>query len=337
MSLATALMEGTSLLGMSNADMARYNCDDGHRAIYAETAYELADVFESTWYASEQVEFQAMYEGTTVAESWEYTELMENIITNGFERIAAALKALWNKIKAFFANIKSHFVTITRDNATFVEKFNNQIAGEKLNLAGFTYNMYNYTALEDFQSLMDTSKSKAFDACENEVHAKIASTDLSIEDQNSLKDSLERIKLKFLKDVTGTDDETECNDKLWSSFRGGARPGDKKPGISISSLDTYLAVLKSARTVKEMDEFAKNVDKDFKKKIGEVKAKEKEAKKNGNSQSAITTLKNESQMINKICGKANQFISIWRNACIQRNSDYRNLCHAAYAYSRGRK
>ena len=61
MSLSRVLFEGASVLGMSDEDMARYNYADGHREIYTETAMDLRDIFEDTYYAAEQVQQAESY------------------------------------------------------------------------------------------------------------------------------------------------------------------------------------------------------------------------------------------------------------------------------------
>lgn len=339
MSLANVLLESASpaSLGMTSEDIGRYNYADGHRAIYAETAMELRDVFESTFYVSNQVEFQAIYEGTSVDESYEYQQIMEGIFTSGFQKLAEVVKRLWAKIVAFFAQIKSKFLTMTRDNEKFVEKFNRMIKGKSLNLAGFRYNVYTYTNIDDFESLLRNSKLTAVTKISNEVVAKSAQPEISTQELDTLGESFETAINNFYKQVTGTEDEHDINDALWSHFRGGAKLGDDKPSVGISSLDEYLKTIKSSKSLKDMDTFKKDVDKEFSDLIKTIKDDEKKAKGDGTTGDLINIYRKEIKTINKLHSKANTFISIWRTASMERVSAYRNICHAAVAYGTRRK
>lgn len=336
MSLASVLFE-SAYPSMTSEDIGRYNYADGHRAIYAETAMELRDVFEATFYASNQVELQAIHEGTSVDESYEYQEVMENIITNGFQRLTEVAKRLWGKIVEFFIQIKNKLLTMTRDNEKFVEKFNDLLKGKTLNLAGFKYMTYVYTNLDDFESLLTSSRISVVNDINKEVNAKCKSDSLTPDEQNDLGNALDRAYKKFLKDMTGTDDESDVHDAMYAHFRSGARPGDDKTQVAVTSLDPYLNAIKSSKSVKAMDAFKKSVDTEFTNLVKAIKTQEKDCKQNGSSTSVLDVLRKQVKQINKIHSKANSFISIWRQATQERVGTYRNLCHAAVAYSGRRK
>ena len=336
MSLSRVLFEGASVLGMSDEDMARYNYADGHREIYTETAMDLRDIFEDTYYAAEQVELAAIHDGTTVEESYEYQEIMEGLISDGFEKISDALKKLWQKILAFFSNIQAKLLSHVKDNEKFVDKFTKMSNG-KLNLAGFKYKTWTFTNIDDFESLMDGARVKAINNVDKEVNAKLGVESPSLDDQRDLTDALARITATFIKDITGTDNEEDAGDAMWSHFHNGAKRSDNKEEVAISSLDSYLSTLKSSKSVKDVDAFKKATDKAFKSAKATIKEQQVAAKNSTDNSARLSILRSELNSINTISMKANSFISIWRRAVEERASSYRSMCAAAFVYSNRRK
>lgn len=331
MSLASVLLEGAPIMGMmSNDEMSKYNYDDGYITIYHESTFELVDVFRSCFYEPEQVALMAAHEGTSVQESYEYREIMENVITDAFDRLKAWLKSLWTKVKAFIANIVSKFNIMHKDDAKFVQDFNDKLNG-KLNLSGFKYNMYTYTNIDEFENHLQSNVDKTMDTFDSLTDSKLKSGESSIEAQNDLGNMLTKAKETFIKNVTGASDVNDASDALYAYFRSGARPGSNKPEISVSSLDNYLSVLKSAKNAKDMDKYAKDIDNKFNNAMNAIKKAQKD---NKSDNTIVVLLKKHCSAINELMLKTNSFITTWRTVTSERSSAYRSLCNAALAYSK---
>lgn len=334
MSLASVLLEGAPIMGMmSNDEMSKYNYDDGYITIYHESTFDLVDVFKSCFYEPEQVSLMAAHEGTSVQESYEYREIMENVITDAFERIKVWLKSLWAKVKAFIANIISKLNVFHKDNADFVEAFNKKSTGN-LNLSGFKYSMFTYTNIDEFEDHLQNNIDKTMDSYDSLVDGKLKAGDSSTEAQNDLANMLDKAKETFIKNVTGASDVNDASDALYSYFRSGARPGDKKPEISVSSLDTYLSVLKSAKNAKDMAKYAKTIDNKFNNVMNGIKKAQKDHK---DDNVTVLLLKKHCSAINELMYKTNSFITTWRTAATERSSAYRSLCNAALSYSKRKR
>ena len=155
--LASMLME--SALGfisdVSPEYMAKYNHEDAPMLIAIESAEDVNEIFNEGFYAMEALEFskaKATMEGAS-------DEVLEGIVGNlktkagnAIKTIKEKLKALWEKVKAFFANTKKLLTAIFGNAAKFAKAHEKELKALKLN--GFKAEAFKYT----FDKGFDKSK-----------------------------------------------------------------------------------------------------------------------------------------------------------------------------------
>ncbi len=183
MSLARTLMNGGFIGSLEcNINPARYGHAQGATVIAMESVEELHEIFLES-YNYEQAELAAATEGVAL-EGSQY-EAVAEAATNGiFAKVKEFFVKLWNKVKAFFREVRKYLDAIFMSGKDFVIKYKKEI-NRLDNLKDFKYKMYNYD-----DAAIDTSITKFNpDTTSGEIIKGIDNLNTLIEKANNVKEN----------------------------------------------------------------------------------------------------------------------------------------------------
>lgn len=244
MSLARTLMNG-GFIGSLNCDInpARYGHAQGATVIAMESVEELHEIFLES-YNYEQAELAAATEGVAL-EGSQYEAVAEAAIGDMFKKIKDFFVKLWNKVKAFFHEVRKYIDSIFMSGKEFAKKYQKEIA--KLdNLKDFSFKMFKYN--NNFIDIMDSK----YIVEPDELMQKMMGSDI-----NSLLDKAANISAD-----AKYDDEYEANRVkngqavngkagVWTTDGKGVKTqkwlGDPKAEQVISGMDETISFLRSDR------------------------------------------------------------------------------------------
>lgn len=268
------------------------------------------------------------------------------------ERIKAALKKLWGKIKAFFESIIRFFDSLTKSAADFAKKYADKL--RKIDLSGFKYKMYNYTIPED----PATIAVKASDAGVGPVADKLNSFtghDLeagkaAIEAIKEGKEDLQgKIRGLYARQSGGLD-EGEFRTALFAYFRDGAESESDKDEVSVDIFAIMDTVKGSAKLKTAITKARDAEDKLFANYLRDLDNAQKKMKfdKGGDTGSNAPATGSEGSTGNAavfagLCKLYNDqvqfakstsiaFYNAWINAVKERDRTYKSVMAAAFRH-----
>jgi hypothetical protein len=229
---------------------------------FAEDMYKI----NSGMYISDIMMEEAALEGQDL------TGVVENFITDLFDKVVDGLKKIWAKIKSWFASVKKWFQRIWLKGEEFIKKFKNEILEKRA--TGFEYEGYEYNFGNGNKIIADV-RTKA-----EEVATKVATnlkhtweehkaTLTARAGGDSAVDMKKRTDEKFetdkdwdtaVKTITGTyGTETKMHEAATKAYRGGS--DDKKTiknwsGTSASAMCEFILKLKEETRSFDEDEKA---------------------------------------------------------------------------------
>ena len=356
MSLTQTLMNG-GMVGCS-INPARYNHDNGALRIATESVEELHDIFMTTFYATEQAELGAVHEGVALEES-SYAAVYEGAVRDAFTKVKEFFKKLWDKVKAWFHNVKRFFDSLIMSGKDFVKKYKNDI-NKAHNIKDFEFKMF------DYNDALINSADKNVDidgvstAMFNDLMSCVKSGDVYAKYDDVKKEFEHDAVVKsygtgfFHKNVN---DLEEFNDLCYSVFR--SKKGvtgitkDDKEDVDITDISTYASILENAGNIKSVvDSMAKKTDKTYTNAIKQVENLEKEerskkydgpdAGKNGQAEQDFNANKsNISKVLNGVSSAlstmqsmTNTYMNEWKVVVKERDSVYKQLIIAGLANHR---
>lgn len=169
--LSSILLESAGL-GHLNCDaspemIAKYGYDSEHR-IAMESTLELNDIFYESFYKMEELDFQYSYatmEGVSDAVLEGIGSSIKERARNAFNKIKKFLKDLWEKVKAFFHNVRRFLDGVFMNAQDFVKKYEKELNKLTFSDKDYEVEMYNYT-FDDGKLGLDVA-AKVSEACSN--------------------------------------------------------------------------------------------------------------------------------------------------------------------------
>ena len=328
--LASMLME--SALGLipdvSPEYMAKYNHEDAPMLIAIESAEDINEIFNEGFYAMEALEFskaKATMEGAS-------DEVLEGIVGNlktkagnAIKTIKEKLKALWEKVKAFFANTKKLLTAIFGNAAKFAKAHEKELKALKLN--GFKAEAFKYTFDKGFD------KSKVIESAAERIGSL---ADKATKDTTALGNKTESGVREEYSDLIkasfgGSEDESSISDFIWGSFRNGAKSTADKITVQGGDFSGIVdALIGSPKLMNDFESNWKAMDKIFKNAITKCQAAEKlDAEKYPNMVKAFSEYHS---MITKLNNLNNKIVSYGKGAVKEMVSSYRGIMVKAMRY-----
>ena len=310
-----------TLGGHYNAIMESY--DDDLAVIEAMHAFDMA-------------EMEAMKESGSEIVS---TPLMEASAKEIWDKIKKFFKNLWSKIVAFFQSAIDYVSSLVMSGTAFAKKYEERLS--KLNLNGFTYEMYEY----NFESIYakDISELSKYQEEVTKSIAKVSEIDISKDNFNELvsrySDGIESIRNKIphdiVKKLTGETNPEKFNEALANKFRSGG----KKKSLKITDLSKYIKFLKSSNgLIQHIKNTKDGVNKVFKEIDQAINKAANEAAKAGEGATTQRSAKKAS-LIRSLSGSCSivqtyttRYINAWSSVVKEATSTYKNLCFKALSY-----
>ena len=325
---------------------SRYGHDTGMVLIAMESAEELYEIFCEGTLAAEEAELDAVSEGY-VLEGSQFEIVQENAIKTGIAKIKEFFNKLWAKLKAFFKQVRRYLDGIFMSGKDFVTKYEKELKAAAQNAKDFEYSMYKYDNAkidEEFDpSLMD----QLVDVVDKEVSSLLkviggAQFDITDKQQevpampkdkfDKLKKTLESMVDDARKDMcNGATEDEEISKALFKYFRNGAEDETDKEDAPWS--DEYITILKSARSVAKIDNYASKVDAAIRKAIRLIDKTETEVGKIKSSNTEgvrqlTEILRVLSSSYSKVQSFANSNITALKQAVKDRDKDYKGCALA---------
>lgn len=349
MSLARTLMNGGSF--GTSIDPSKYTHDMGATRIAMESVEELHEIFIESFYNVEQAELAAATEGVELIGS-EYEVVAEGAIKDAFTKVKEFLQKLWDKVKAWFHQVRRFFDSLIMSGREFAKKYKKDIATADKTLKDFTYKMYEYDddALDSIEKDLDVegSAERLFNAF-NSATSNFSEEEIkkSIDEDNLAKVFGNRvIKGTKAPAITGRDDFDEA---IFASFRNGATGPEDKEEIDITDLGQYAKILESSKPVSSLDTMAKKIDKMYQKAIKKANDLEKDNKEYRKSLNDDKTAGDDDKKIAdnevkiaqhiataiaRLQSLDNTIMNIWKTAFKERDTVYKQLIVAGLSNAR---
>lgn len=349
MSLARTLMNGGSF--GTSIDPSKYTHDMGATRIAMESVEELHEIFIESFYNVEQAELAAATEGVELIGS-EYEVVAEGAIKDAFAKVKEFLKKLWDKVKAWFHQVKRFFDSIFMSGKEFVKKYQKDIQTADKTLKDFSYTMYDY----DDERIDAIDKDLDTDTFADQMVNQLKSTTTvdKLEDLKKWADE-DNVAKEFgnatiqgtkAPKITGNDDFDEA---IFASFRKGATGPEDKEEIDVSDLGHYASILTQAKSLSALDSMSNKIDKMYKKalkgidefekekkaekkEIDDNKASTEDAKKD--AADAVKKAQTLSTGLSRLQGYSNRVMNIWKTAYKERDTVYKQLIVAGLSNAR---
>lgn len=350
MSLARTLMNGGSF--GTSIDPSKYTHDMGATRIAMESVEELHEIFIESFYNVEQAELAAATEGVELIGS-EYEVVAEGAIKDAFTKIKEFLKKLWDKVKAWFHQVKRFFDSLLLNGKEFVKRYKKDIETADKTLKDFSYTMYDYNdaAIDDIDKDIDVDAGGvAIFAAMGDAVNKAGDLEAFKKyiDEDNLAKELAKDSLKGSKGpkVTGSDDFDEA---FFAFYRNGATSKEDKEEIDISDLGHYASILTNAKSLSALDSMSTKIDKTYKRALKLADELEKEMKdlkklidddKNSDDQTkkdasdAVKIAQTMSTGISRQQSLTNRVMNIWKTAYKERDTVYKQLIVAGLSNAR---
>lgn len=343
MSLARTLMNGGSF--GTSIDPSKYTHDMGATRIAMESVEELHEIFIESFYNVEQAELAAATEGVDLVGS-DYEVVAEGAIGNAFTKIKDFLKKLWDKVKAWFHQVKRFLDSLFMSGKDFVKKYKKDIEIANRTLKDFSFTMYEY---ED-DKIDKVSKDVDIDAMSTEIYNKslTLSINKSVEDMKKAVDE-DQLAKDFADEVLNgskvkVNGKEDLGDAFFAFFRNGATSKEDKEDIDITDLGHYADILEKSTASKEIDSMSTKTDKAYKtaiKRVDELEkfrkdrledskeADDKDTKAGkariSSDQRDIKLAQEMSTGLSRLQSIHNQFMGVWKSVIKERDTVYKQL------------
>lgn len=322
--LSSILFESATLVGapkVSEEMLAKYGYNSEHR-IAMESAVELNDIFYESFYKMEELDFQRAYATMEGADESVLEGIMSSVserAKGAIEKIKTFLKELWDKVKAFFHNVKRFLDGIFMNAQDFVKKYESELLKLTFKDKPYTVDMYTYTigdckemattvnkycaamtgesakAMNSTFNLAVSFTVKTLDAIGSNEVPKDDATDKSKEGaRKKVDDMCEKMTKatlgaiheeygKYLKTAKGEVPTTaELAEAVWRSVRNGASGDSDKKSVTVTSLSDYVKYLKTSKAaLSNFDKTAKSIDDMFKGVLAKISDAEKKINDDG--------------------------------------------------------
>ena len=357
MSLASTMLNGGSIYGGVSVNVSRYGHDTGAMLIATESVEELHDIFLEGFYVTEDAEVQAAMEGVDF-ESSEYGAVAESASKSVIQRIKEFFKKLWEKIKAFFHNIRKYFDSLFMNAKDFAKKYEKEIKEANKYIKDFTFKMFEYnnqaidnviekvsdvsteagkhtTNVKDLMELLekDSNDNHTETGEKPEITAKLDAL------KQDAEDAEDKALEKICASLTGgfkAKTYDELDEELFSYFRGGATDADDKTEVDVNDLTIYMKILLNDKASKSASTAESNLKKVMDKANKTINDAEKTVNKvSGKGASNIAeALRYLSTIVAAHNTVVSKMITIWKQVISERQSTYKSLLMAGMTNAR---
>ena len=356
MSLANTLLNG-GMVGSISVDASKYSHSTGASRIAMESVAELHDIFMESFYNPEQAELAAATEGVAL-EGSQYEAVAEAAVSNAFAKIKEFVKKLWEKVKAFFHNVKRYMDAIFMSGADFVKKYAQDIRNVGP-LKDFEFKMFKYDdtkidstgSIPEAEEMMNTLIGDAEGGIKNLIDAADLEEKDAAKANAEIADTMEEIRKNLdsdnvrktvVKEMSGgkCTDPDNFDEYLFGIFRNGATDTEDKAEIEIKSIAPYADILKeTGKLAANLDKGAKRVDAGYAKAIkmidsAENKLARKSTKVSGN---LAEVLRMYSSALSIEQNYANKLLNAWKTVVKERDTAYKAVIMAAFAHAKKQK
>lgn len=352
MSLASTMLNGGSIYGGVSVNVSRYGHDTGAMLIATESVEELHDIFLEGFYVTEDAEVQAAMEGVDF-ESSEYGAVAESASKSVIQRIKEFFKKLWEKIKAFFHNIRKYFDSLFMNAKDFAKKYENEIKEANKHIKDFKFKMFEYdnstidevyeksTLVQAEAGGFKDGVDKVLGMLEKDANGNYAETGerpeitkLLEQLKKSSEDYEDKLAIAMTDGAVKTYDDLQ--EQLFSDFRGGATDANDKTEVDVRDLTVYMKILindKASKSASLMESDLKKVIDGANKSI--TKAEKEVSKVSGKGATAIAeALRYQSTIVAAANTVMSKVITIWKQVISERQSTYKSLLMAGMTNAR---
>ena len=294
----------------------------GDAAAHQEFVQDMVAIYESM-HAADMAEIELRRNNDGVAlESCtvgleEYQVVQESAVNSVYEKIKAALKKLWAKIKGFFKSVRKYFDYLFMDGKDFAKKYQTEIVKAVARAdESFEFKMYDF----------DDNKIDKVDAGLYEKALKAVTANASgIADKDTQaidKDILTPYRKSI---VGGSGDKGDFAKAAFAFFRNGAESESDKKAIRVGDISGFINTLTTSQTKSALDKMEKAMDDSFRKMIKSFEDMETRALKDEDK--AIIKYAPKMATAYESCQSiATSFIRIWHQAVKDRASAYKQAC-----------
>ena len=293
----------------------------GDAAAHQEFVQEMVSVYEAM-HAADMAEIELRRNNNGVAlESCtegldEFEAVQESAVSGVYEKIKAALRKLWAKIKGFFKSVRKYFDYLFMDGKDFAKKYQTEIirAAAKADDT-FEFKMYKFD-----DSKIDDVNAGIYDKALKAVSANL---DIANKDNEAIeKDILKPFRKSI---VGGSGDKEDFSTDAFAFFRSGGESDADKVEVKAADISTFVKVLTTSKTKSALDKMEREMDKSFRNIIKKYDDMEREAAKNDKTDSVKFASKTASAF--ESCQSiATTFVRIWHQAVKDRASAYKQAC-----------
>ena len=272
MSLARTLMGGVTESAIDTSEYVFENVSDD--SMWVDSACEslVADIYniDKAYHIAD-----IMGEVKVLKEGADGAVILEGMIKNAVEKIQAALRKFWAKLKAWFEQVKKFFKSFLLTGKKFVAEFGAEL--KEKDVKGFTYNGYRYNlkAGDDAMLTAFTRVMDEVDKCAGGIKANGNGThDYGAIDANQVKnnDSIEDTddwseKLIGELGVKNAKTTSELSEELAKIYRGGEDAPEDIEDFSAASVSEMLDCIggKMSQTVSTIEKLEKEFEADVNK------------------------------------------------------------------------
>ena len=304
MSLARTLLNGSNeeLISLESVDytFGKATLDTGFLDTAMESLFE--DIFkvDQAYHVADIIgEVKVLQEGA------DPQVLLEGIIKDGIDKIVAAFKKFWAKLKDWFAQVKKFFKSFFLTGKKFVKEFEKEI--QEKEAKGFKYRAFKYdfakgdSAFDKIRNIVDKEVQANINACAsgNKLAAAYAKNDNQGYDTEKIKGDVKAAKgelygkmadelgstadyeEKIIKSLgLNADNTSELKEKLGELYRGGETEKSEFENFESNSKKEMLNVVGNEKFVSDVEKDEKKYEKglnDVIKALESIKSKENEA------------------------------------------------------------
>lgn len=340
--LASILLETSMGGGTPNVSpemLSKYTYDDGAALIAMESAADLHEIFCEGFYDMEELEIRqhiSVQEGASEEVLEGIGSTIKDKAKSAFAKIKEILKKLWEKMKAFYYNIKRYLSSIFSNTTDFLKKYESDLRNLKMN--DFTYPVYNYT-FEKIQKRSNDDSIKTMDSMVKEADTYVKEFtgksdsldkretyggDIKAGARNTATAAYEKKVKDFLKDVYGIDDEAKVSEAFWSACRNGAKYGDKPDKRRINIKEVIKGLKDAPNHLKIYTELSNKLDKVYSEAIKKIEQAERAADEKSYA-NAVTVYKTLTTSLNKMQNIQNASINAQTAAISEMVKTYRKV------------
>ena len=339
--LASMLMESAfGAPDVSPEVLSRYNHEDGAALIAMESAADLHDIFVEGFIGMEELEFQqyrANMEGASEDVMEGIGDKIASSAKNAIMKIKELIKKLWEKVKAFFHNVRRFLDGIFMNGTDFVKKYEGELKKLKLD-SGCTYKMYKYTITEYSKKMVTSNKQsvnaqlKYWNGLDSWLGKEEIDTDTGLQENDTkfTDDSIAELKKDF--GITDIDDMSKARETVWSKLRGGATSEADKEDVVVK-ISEIISTLKSAPAQTKMfTDIAKDNDRLYSEIIKKLNTVADLAEKQKGGKRMANAARKYASKTSQVQNIKNMITNETKNAMSECVKAYKGACMAALKY-----